>query len=546
MANTGGCATEVGQRWRCRSLAACLILATAAARIVYLAYYCPLDLAPDEAHYWDWSRHLDWSYYSKGPLIAYLIRISCALAGGWSEQLTASQMLAVRLPAVVCGGLLLVSLYILTVQVFARERLALGVVAIALTVPVVQAGASLMTIDAPYTCLWGWALVLGYQAIFRQSRWAWPLLGLVIGLGILAKYTMVLWIPAAGLFLLTSTGYRRLLLGPGFWIMTALAAACCLPILIWNMQHDWLSLRHVSGQAGLDRAEPLWLGPLEFIGSQALLLLVFWFIGWARAMAAYCPWKAADAGVRYLWWMSTVMFGVFLLFSLKTHEEPNWPVTAYLSGIVLTAAWLAKQLQSAGRSYRRLTWACVIAACTLGSTVTLAMFRSDWVEPALVGLAGEPTAERPTPLRRFDPTCRLRGWRELATIVDELRHELRQEGIEPVVTGTQWNLPGELAFYCEGNPTVYTLGLALGDRHSQYELWQPNPVSNPEAFVGHTFIFVGEIRPLLRASFERVDASRHVIINSEGGQPIAKWCVTVCRGFRGFPASSAVATNHLF
>ena len=191
-------------------------------RIVYLAYYCPLDLAPDEAHYWDWSRHLDWSYYSKGPLVAYLIRISCALAGGWSEHLTASQMLAVRLPAVVCGGLLLVSLYVLTVQVFARERLALAVVAIALTVPVVQAGASLMTIDAPYTCLWGWALVLGYQAIFRQSRWSWPLLGLVIGLGILAKYTMVLWIPAAGLFLLTSTDHRKLLLRPGFWIMTAL------------------------------------------------------------------------------------------------------------------------------------------------------------------------------------------------------------------------------------------------------------------------------------------------------------------------------------
>src|SRR5207245_8747176 len=125
-------------------------------------------------------------------------------------------------------------------------------------------------------------------------------------------------------------------------------------------------------------------------------------------------------------------------------------------------AWLARQLQSAERSYRRLTLACVIAACTLGSAATLAMYRSDWVEPVLLRLAGGPTVERPTPLRRFDPTCRLRGWRELASIVDEVRHELRRQGIEPVISGMQWNLPGELAFYCEGNPAVYTLGLALG------------------------------------------------------------------------------------
>ena len=41
-------------------------------RIFYILHG-PLDLGPDEAHYWEWSRHLDLSYYSKGPMIAYLI-----------------------------------------------------------------------------------------------------------------------------------------------------------------------------------------------------------------------------------------------------------------------------------------------------------------------------------------------------------------------------------------------------------------------------------------------------------------------------------------
>src|SRR2546429_6230586 len=104
--------------WRWRALAALLIVGAAVLHVVYLACDCPLDLAPDEAHYWDWSRHLDWSYYSKGPLVAWLIRLGCLAAGPWSRALTGSDMLAVRLPAVACGSLLLLAVYALTVQVY--------------------------------------------------------------------------------------------------------------------------------------------------------------------------------------------------------------------------------------------------------------------------------------------------------------------------------------------------------------------------------------------------------------------------------------------
>src|SRR5947209_1466592 len=143
-----------GSDWCWRIAALLLVLASAGLHLGYLAYQCPLNLAPDEAHYWDWSRHLDWSYYSKGPLVAYLIRAGCALAGTWSRHLTATDMLAVRLPAVVCGSLLLVSLYLLTRQVYGSEGRAAVVVALALTLPLVAAGCALMTIDAPYTCCW--------------------------------------------------------------------------------------------------------------------------------------------------------------------------------------------------------------------------------------------------------------------------------------------------------------------------------------------------------------------------------------------------------
>src|SRR5207253_3150235 len=99
---------------------------------------------PDEAYYWDWSRHLDWSYHSKGPLTAWLIRLSCEFLG--------DTMFAVRFPAVVCGSLLLAGLYSLTLSVYQNDKLAIAVTALALTLPVIAAGSMLMTIDAPFTC----------------------------------------------------------------------------------------------------------------------------------------------------------------------------------------------------------------------------------------------------------------------------------------------------------------------------------------------------------------------------------------------------------
>ena len=71
-------------------------------------------------------------------------------------------------------------------------------------------------------------------------------------------------------------------------------------------------------------------------------------------MFVHRPTVERDPDLRYLWWLSAPMFGVFLAFSVKTGGgEVNWPVTAYLSGLVLTAAWLMRRFQSPRTWYRR-------------------------------------------------------------------------------------------------------------------------------------------------------------------------------------------------
>ncbi|HET6573227.1 MAG TPA: glycosyltransferase family 39 protein [Fimbriiglobus sp.] len=502
-----------------RPAAHTLIALFAVTNVLYLLVACPLDLAPDEAHYWDWSRRLDWSYYSKGPLVAWLIRASCAVLG--------DTMPAVRLPAVLCNALLLLALHRLTTRAFRSDRLALAAVALALTVPPLAAPAVLMTIDGPYLCCWAWACV------FAQRR-AWAAAGLVAAAGVLAKYTMLLFPVCVGLYLLTDRRRRGLLARPGYWVLCGLTALGLVPIAVWNAAHDWVSARHVAALAGADGGfDPLALP--HFLAGQFGLLIGYWFLAWAAAVWHFRPWNRNDPRTAFLWWMSVPVFAVFLLAAVKSKGEANWPAAAYVPGAVLAVAWVVRQVSDPDPRHRRLACFFLAAAVPLGVVVTLAARYAGLVRPLYAEAVPAPTAGNPVPIRKLDLTSRLHGWRSLAAVVDGLREQVRaEEGREPVLAAMTWTIPGELAFYCRGHPTAYTFGPALADRHSQYDLWRPNPLADAQVFRGRTFVYVGDITPELQQAFDRAEPPVEVIA-SDGGTPVADWRVRVLRGFRGFP-----------
>jgi hypothetical protein len=303
------------------------------------------------------------------------------------------------------------------------------------------------------------------------------------------------------------------------------------------VQNDWISLRHVGGLAGLGSADEgiYWLAPFKFVAVQCGLWLVFWFIVWVRAMLAHAPWKNSSSPMKYLWWMSAPMFAVFLAFSPKTDGgEPNWPVTAYFSGLVLGILWLAEELRRSHGWYRRSTIAGLAAASVAGVVLVVFVHYSTLAHPLLTPFAGPATPNQPFPLRRLDPTLRLRGWRELAYQLDDVRRGLLIQGETPVLTAAGWSLPGLLGFYCENHPPVYSLGLALGDRRSQYDLWRPNPIRDVEEFAGKTFIVIGCEAAQLRDMFVSIE-TRYAVTHLETGQVLGQWAVLVCRGYRGTP-----------
>src|SRR5205807_8365047 len=135
-----------------------------------------------------------------------------------------------------------------------------------------------------------------------------------------------------------------------------------------------------------------WLGPMKLLAVQCALWLVFWFVVWVRAMLRFAPWKPCRPALHFLWWMSAPMFAVFFVFGFKTGGgEPNWPVAAYISGLVLGLVWLADELRTAAGWYRRLSVAGLTVACLAGVALTSLIHCSTWIHPLLLPFAAPAT-----------------------------------------------------------------------------------------------------------------------------------------------------------
>jgi len=513
-------------------LAAGLIAFTCVLHLAYLAIACPFDLAPDEAHYWHWSRHLDSAYYSKGPLIAWLIRASCELLGPLSVYLTGSEVFAVRLPAVACHAAVLAGVYVLTAETLRDRRFALVTLALALTVPPMTAGAVLMTIDAPFLACWTWSLVFLHRAITDGRTWNWLLAGGFCGLGLLAKFPMLLLPMSLVIYLLTDHQRRKQFHRPGLWIMLGIVGLASVPIVEWNLRHGWVEVRHVVHQVGGNGLNPL--APFAFLGGQFGFLIGYWFLAFLASAWSFRP-PVADRGHAFLWHFSIPVWLVFLLASTRTEGQVNWPAAAYVAGFPLAVAWVLRQVRDPSQGYRRFATGCLVFAIALGSILTLmAHFPATLLRPILARLMDAPTPAHPLPLRKLDPTCRLQGWSTLGKGVDAIRARVRaQTGQDPLLAGMVWTIPGELSFYCEGHPEAYSFGLALADRHSQYDLWRPNPVADAQVFEGRTFLYVGEEIPGMTDVFDRVEAPIRVEY-AQDGQVLAAWTIWIGHGFRGF------------
>ncbi len=412
--------------------------------------YGPLDLSPDEAQYWDWSRRLDISYYSKGPVIAYLIAF-LRIFGGNTE-------IGVRIGAVIISMVLMLVLYDFYRDILKSEGLAFTAVFLAGITPLFSAGSVLMTTDPPFLLFWAASVYLIYKAIFYNKNSAWIWAGISMGLGILSKYTMALLYPSLLLYLVFSRDDRYLLKRSGPYKALFLSLLFTIPILLWNYGHDWVGMRHVMGQAHIDDGFRIGFKDFfEFIGSQAGVLSPFIFLGILFGMVSavrYC--LKGKREFLFLFMTSAPILLFFLLKSLQGKVEANWAAQVYITAFPLMVGVFADRYCKSGiwEKGRKFKWIFLLTIFTALLMTLVAHY------PGMIRYMGINLPPKK------DPTTRLTGWDELGK---EAGRIYNIAGDRTFIISDRYQITSELAFYIPGNPQVYNIN--LGRRMNQYDIW---------------------------------------------------------------------------
>lgn len=461
-------------------------------RLMLLAI-CPLELVPDEAYYWDWSRQLDWSYYSKPPMVAWLIALATAI-GGHDE-------FAIRVPAAILGTVGLWPIYELGRRMY-DERTGLWATLIAAATPGLTAMSLLMTIDAPFLCAWAFAVCCMWRLVeIERPGWRWVMLSiLATGFGLLSKQTMLGLFPLLGLYLITGRDGWSGLRSRAVWGWALGSLMFLIPVVWWNWRHDWITVEHTREHFQAASATLLqrivWYA--EFWGSQFVLLspLVCGLV--VLVCCGLIPkWRQLDRRERFLLCFGGVPMVAVTALSLCQRVQPNWPAALHLTSLVLLAAWGCRALPNSsiidrGRVLFRPAVACGAVMSLLVALVPLIVPASPWAGTSV------------------DPTSRLRGWRELGMEADRMLQDFPHSSDTLVIASTARGPVSELAFYLPSHPRVYRWN-SRGVVTSQHDVW-----GGPTSGGGRDALIVTQesaaVPARLAAAFESVEERGRIVI----------------------------------
>lgn len=496
-----------------------LLLGLTAVFLWRIVFTFHVNLIPDECSYWTWSRRLDWSYFDNSGMVAYLIRLSTGLFGD-------NTPFSVRFPFLVISGITTFLVYGVSHLLFKNRRNALIAALMFNLTPVALLGGSAAIHDNALILFW--MTTLWAAAHFLKSRNSkWLLVaGLAAGFSIQSKYTGVLVLLALLLFLLWNRELRILLLTREPWLGVAVAVVFTIPVLWWNVVHDWASLHHIlfigSGSVSFTRRI------LDGIGYHAAQFALVSPLLYVALLAACCTSlvrnvKSPNPEETLLLSFSfpLLLFGVQ---AFRGHVEANWSFMGYMSAIIL----MVEVIAGAGNDPRRETWKVFLGRYVKWGIALAVVPAALAVIHAWIGLLPASVERK---LGKYDRVIwETRGWNELGIHVNKLR----QPG--DIIAGDSYQLCAILEFNVPGNPSVRYL--APWKRPTQFDVWEPSF----DNLAGETLLYVSS-RPLKPSSaagasiyehFERVEGLEPFSVRYHG-EPIRE--IYVYRGYRFDPFS---------
>ncbi|MCV3765460.1 ArnT family glycosyltransferase [Rhizobium sp. TRM95796] len=307
-----------------------IILAVTVWRIVWLAFD-RTDLFVDEAQYWLWSQHLDFGYYSKPPMIAWIIAAVTGAAGS-------SDIVWIRL----CGPLLHAANALMLMAAARRvtsPENAAWVGASYIAIPAVTLSAYMFSTDVPlifFIALTLWAY-LGLTE--KRSVTLALVMGLGVGCAFLSKYALLFLLPGGALALLLIPQARIAI--RDFAISVVVAALVAAPNLLWNLTHGGATVKHTEDIARWNQMALKPLKALEFFGAQLAVMgpILFAALLYAGFLTIR---RRAEPHERILLWLSLPVVGLITLQALIAKAEANWAASAYAAGAIVAVMLLAR------------------------------------------------------------------------------------------------------------------------------------------------------------------------------------------------------------
>lgn len=418
-------------------------------RVIYLFVF-PFSLIGDESYYWEWGRNLDWGYYSKPPMIGWLM--------GITHLLGAETAPFVRLPATLFGGGILYLQYLIGRTLFS-PKIGFFAMFFLCVSPAHSALCLLFTIDAPLLFFWSLALLAFWKVFYEEKGFAWIII-LILGLGLgnLTKQMTLVFSILGVLVLVLDHSKRKFLRLPMLWLGWLATLLFLIPTLWWNYQNDWIMVSHTASHVSkevpaLGRrlsffaefiiSESIIIGPVVFFTA---LHLFFW--------QSRVFWKVPAK--RFLFMFSVPAFCFFLLLSFNQRINPNWPAVFYLPFFLLVSAYFLEK----PKTWLFKSWNSFRKTNLISSSFLLILLYFLPFASGIFSLDGT----------KYDLFKRFRGYEQYAEQVMEAKFSLPDtKNVEIVVVGHRYDAC-QLAFSGIGQPTVLTAPNESGVS-SQYDIW---------------------------------------------------------------------------
>ncbi|MBO7084183.1 MAG: glycosyltransferase family 39 protein [Bacteroidales bacterium] len=472
-----------------------------------------IEFGNDEVYYWTYALYPDWSHYDHPPMVGYMIQL-------FSLNLLFDSEFFIRLASVV----------FMTIETYIMFRIGkeiknarIGLYAALLFTASIYAfiisGVFILP-DTPLNLFW----LLAIWMAIRYFRAEQPkslhlvLFGLFAGLAVLSKYTgAFLWV-GMGLYILLFD--RKQLKRPSLYLSILITAICCLPILIWNLQHDFISFNFHSDRVSLFGHINLSYFGTELGGEFFYNNPVNFVLAVIAVIAAFR--RKVDmekTTLRLVLCTALPLILLFWFFSLTRPTLPHWNAPAFNTLILLIACWLPSRK------------AIIPSLAVLAITVIFGIVE---IQTGIIPLDHHTEDEK---LGRDDFTLDMYGWHQLETKFADFREVKINEGVmheEDGIVASQWFPLANLDYYVARPLGMRVMGLGDPDDIHKY-LWINEKRGGFKS--GESYWFLSDSRfmkdpvALYSDKFESIEPLGIIPIE-RSGKPVKNFFVYGCKGLK--------------